>query len=122
MKPVATNTRILTPTVINHIPIIIDLDFYAKVDIINYQFTLQYWLKQVAKKTPLIRYIDGLLHETFNIYEILIQVCNNRNYLRSLIIYYTIVKMEGNTNDLPVLLGIPTLSEEAILLFPKKRQ
>ena len=121
----ATRTRMRTNAVLlTSFPsnITLELDSYAELNIINYDFAQKYDLRRVAIKAPRLRYLNGVAHENFGIFKIPVQVTDSRSYIRSLTIYYTAIHKDYSQRKSPILLGIPTLSKEAILLFPRKNQ
>ena len=52
--------------------ITIELDFYVKIDIINYTFALKYNLRQVADKSPRLRYLNEEVYESLGVFKVLI--------------------------------------------------
>jgi len=114
-----TNTVLLTSFPSN---ITLKLDSYAELDIINYDFAQKHDLRRVAIKAPRLRYLNEIAHENFGVFEVPVQVTDSRSCIRSLTIYYTAVHKNYSQGKSPILLGMPTLSEEAILLFPHKNR
>jgi len=119
---VAIHTRIRTNAVLlssSSLSITIELDSYAKIDIINHTFALKHNLQQVANKSPRLQYLNGKAHKNLGVFEVPIQLSNNQNRTRTLTIPCTAIRKMHSKKDSPLLLGIPTLSKEAVLLFPK---
>ena len=99
--------------------ITVELDSCAEIDIIDHAFALKHNLRQVADKSPRLRYLDGEAHESLGVFEVPIQLSDSRNRTRTLTIPCTAIRKMHSEEDSPLLLGMPTLSEEAVLLFPK---
>ena len=125
LPEVATRTRMRTNAVLlTSFPsnITLELDSCAELDIIDYDFAQKHDLRRVAMKAPRLRYLDGVAHENFGVFEVPVQVTDSRGCIRSLTIYCTAVHKDYSQGKSPILLGIPTLSKEAILLFPRKNR
>jgi len=62
-----TNAVLLTLFPFN---ITLELDSYAKLDIINYNFAQKYNLRRVAIKVLRLRYLNGVIYENFGVFKI----------------------------------------------------
>ena len=52
------------------LPITIKLDFYAKINIINYTFTLKYNLQQVTNKSPRLQYLNRKIYKSLKVFKV----------------------------------------------------
>ena len=68
---------------------IVNLNSYAELNIISYNFTLKYNLQRVAIKALPVRYLNDAFYKSFNIFKVLLKLTNSRRYTRTLIVPYT---------------------------------
>jgi len=102
--------------------ITVDLDSCAELDIIDFDFAIKHNLQRIAMKAPRVRYLDNVSHESFGVFEVPIQLTDSRGCTRTLTIPCTAIRKSGSSGESPILLGMPTLSEEAVLLFPRENR
>lgn len=125
MKPkVATGLRMHTDATLisSDLKITIDLDSCAEIDIISHSFAKRHSLHRVAMKAPSIRYLDGVPHENLGVYEVPLLLSDSHGCTRCLTVCCTAVERDEEEGESPVILGMPTLSDEAILLFPRENR
>jgi len=76
-------------TTYTNITIIVNLDSYAELNIVYYNFALKYNFRRVAIKALPVRYFDNVFYKNSSVFKVLLKLTDTRRHTRTLIIPYT---------------------------------